>query len=426
MLSFQTQQKGLEMLLNVSADLPRFMWTDAVRLKQILVNLLGNAVKFTDRGEVELKIYPLATMPHGMTSICFEVRDTGIGIRPDKQQKIFEAFSQEDVSTTKRYGGTGLGLTISNKLLALMGSQLRLKSIPGTGSTFYFELTVRTEDGPPIVWENFDQIKNVLIVDDNKNNRMIVKNMLQLKNIQADEARNGVDAMQQLLSGQRYDVILMDYHMPYMDGLETIQKIREHEKGLHKDGAIVLLHSSSDDEKIIKASEDLQVNARLIKPIKLQEMHDTLAHIFIKDRDDKPIVPKKEEQPLRADLHVLIAEDNPINMLLATTIVKKIVPTAVVTEANNGKEAIEMCKRILPDIIFMDIQMPEVNGYEATQEIRKLTPDIRIPIIALTAGNVKGEKEKCMAAGMDDFVTKPFVEDNIVTVMNQWLPAVEL
>ena len=420
-LSFQAQQKGLEMLLNVSTDLPRFMWADVVRLKQILLNLLSNAVKFTDQGEIELEIRPMGHPVEGMTTIRFQVRDTGIGIHENKQQKIFEAFLQEDISTTKRYGGTGLGLSISNKLLALMGSQLQLESAPGHGSTFFFEITVKTEDGAPIAWENIDLVKNVLIVDDNEHNRTILKRMLQMKDIPSDEAASGVEAFQFLMTKQQYDVILMDYHMPFMDGLETIREIRTNFKNLEKQPAIILLHSSADDEKIMRACEELHVNMRLLKPIKIQEMYHALSHLFIRKPAETKHVENREHKKIKANIRILIAEDNPINMLLASTIIRKIAPAAQIIEAKNGKEAFESSRQQLPDIIFMDIQMPITNGYEATKQIREISPHVHIPIIALTAGNVKGEREKCIAAGMDDFVTKPFIENNLITVFEKWL-----
>lgn len=420
-LSFQAQQKGLEMLLNVSPDLPRFMWADMVRLKQILLNLLGNAVKFTEKGEIELKIKPIAYPSSDRTTIRFEVRDTGIGIRKHKQEKIFEAFLQEDISTTKRYGGTGLGLSISNKLLALMGSHLQLESAPGKGSTFFFDLTLKTEDGEPISWEKIDLVQHVLIVDDNENNRIILRKMLQLRNITFDEAANGIEALQFLMTKQQYDVILMDYHMPVMDGIETIRKIRENFGDLEKEPAIILLHSSADDEKLIRASEELHVNQRLLKPIKMQEMFHALSHLYIKGDTENSYQVDMETKKIKGNIRILIAEDNPINMLLASTIIRKIAPAAHIIEVKNGKEAVESCEQQMPDMIFMDIQMPIVNGYEATGRIREISTRVHVPIIALTAGNVKGEREKCIAAGMDDFVTKPFVESNLVVVFEKWL-----
>ncbi|AEI49652.1 PAS domain S-box protein [Runella slithyformis] len=420
-ITYQAQSKGLEMLLNISLNLPRFIWTDEVRLKQVLVNLLSNAVKFTKEGEIELKIEPLTDTSQEIITLRFEVRDTGIGIKPDKQEKIFDAFSQEDASTTKKYGGTGLGLAISNKLLGLMGSRLQLRSEPGQGSTFYFDLTLKTEPGESITWENIDLIKNVLIVDDNDNNRVILRQMLLLKQIVSEEAKNGFEALQLLAQGKRYDAIMMDYHMPYMDGLETIRKIRSSFQKLPEEQPVILLHSSSDDGTIIKGCEELMVNQRLVKPIKMQEMYDALSRMYRKTEKVSAQSLAVENKKESGNIRVLIAEDNPVNMLLAKTIIRRAAPNAVIIESLNGREALRACQAQLPDIIFMDVQMPEMNGYEATQMIRNLQADVHVPIIALTAGNLKGEKDKCLEAGMDDFIAKPFVEEAIISLFEKWV-----
>ena len=422
-ITYQVQAKGLEMLLNISPDLPRFIWADELRLKQILINLLGNATKFTETGEIELKIEVLSTQ-EDHTSIRFAVRDTGIGIKPEQQSKIFQAFSQEDPSTTKKYGGTGLGLTISNRLLELMDSKLQLQSAPGQGSTFYFDLNFKTEQGDPINWENIDLIKRVLVVDDNENNRIILRQMLLLKQISTVEASNGYEALQLLAKGEKFDAIIMDYHMPYMDGLEVIKKIREvFDAAGGEVVPAVLLYSSSDDGEIIKACDELNVQHRLVKPVKTQDVYHTLSRLYIKENNIAFSGTVKEQTPATENLNILIAEDNSVNMLLAKTILKRIAPNAVVAEANTGIEALEQCKLRWPDMIFMDVQMPEMNGYDATRAIRAIQGKRQVPIIALTAGNVKGEKEKCLAAGMDDFLVKPIVEDTLAQVFNKWMPA---
>jgi PAS domain S-box-containing protein len=418
-LTYQAQNKGLEMLLNISTEMPRFIFADEVRLKQVLINLLGNAVKFTENGEIELKIETLGIADDGKTKFRFEVRDTGIGIKPDKLEKIFDAFSQEDGSTTKKYGGTGLGLTISNKLLALMGSRLQLSSKPGFGSKFYFDLDLIAEQGEPVNWQNIDRIKRVLIVDDNKNNRLILKQMLLLKNISSDEAKNGIEALQYLSNGQNYDVIMMDYNMPIMDGLETIKKIRENFKQLDE-LPLMLLHSSADDEKIMKVCDELNVKQRLVKPIKIQDMYNALSRINQKERREVVVQKEITSDANFAPLRVLIAEDNTVNMLLAKTLIRRIAPNSVIQEAINGNEAVILSETKMPDIILMDVQMPEMNGYEATLAIRKMENGI-IPIIALTAGNVKGEKEKCLSVGMDDFIAKPIIEATLAQIFNKWV-----
>lgn len=418
-ISYQVQTKGLEMLLNISFDLPRFILADPVRLKQVLVNLLGNASKFTEKGEIELKIEALVAAGN-QTTIRFAVRDTGIGIKPEKQGKIFEAFSQEDASTTKRYGGTGLGLTITNKLLGMMGSTLQLNSKPGEGSCFFFDITFPSEQGEAILWENLDGINNVLIVDDNENNRTILAQTLRLKNINSVEAKNGFEALQLFAEGKTYDAILMDYHMPYMDGLETIRKIRDSFCSAASELPIILLHSSSDDGEIIKACEELQVSHRVVKPIKMQEIYDALSRLHQKGFAFDKSLPVSSEITSEA-MSILIAEDNAVNMLLARTIINKIAPNFKLLEASDGQKALDICISQRPDLVLMDVQMPEMNGYEATKAIRALNHKFRIPIIALTAGNVKGEREKCLAAGMDDFLVKPIVETDIFNVLQKWL-----
>lgn len=418
-ISYQIQNKGLEMLLNIESDLPRFIYADSVRLKQVLVNLLSNASKFTEKGEIELKVENLESTGD-FNRLKFSVRDTGIGIHPEKQKKIFEAFSQEDSSTTKKYGGTGLGLTISNRLLGLMDSKLQLVSDSGQGSTFFFEVTFQTEKGEPIEWFDIDNIKTVLVVDDNENNRLIVSQMLLLKNIHSTEATNGFEALQILATGEKFDVILMDYHIPFMDGLETIRKIKESFMADLNDMPVILLQSSSDDQKIIQVCKELGVRHKLIKPIKLQDFYQTLSRLHVKE---EPKSSMEEESITQKDVpfKILIAEDNTINMLLAETIIKRSYPNAILIKAKNGLEAFEYCKKEMPDIILMDVQMPEMNGYEATRSIRDISEASQVPIVALTAGNVKGEREKCLEAGMNDFVVKPVIEDTLKEIFKKWL-----
>jgi len=420
-ISYQVQKKGLEMLLHLPPDLPRFIWTDSVRLKQILVNLLGNAAKFTEKGEIELKIEVLEQQTD-RSLFRFSVRDTGIGIRADKKEKIFEAFAQEDGSTTKKYGGTGLGLAITNKLLGLMNSKLELDTILGKGSEFFFEVWMQCEQGEAKLWEDISWIQKVLIVDDNMNNRTILEEMLLLKGIICTQAKNGFEALQILASGEQFDVILMDYHMPYLDGLDTIRQIRESFGDSESLQPIVLLFSSADDEKIIRLCEELQVNSRLVKPVKMTELYALLSHVLLKDKPQSSAVKDTSVEITKAAIRILVADDNPVNMLLAKTIISRAAANAEVIEARNGVEAIEHFKTAMPDLILMDVQMPEMNGYEATTAIRNLeTGGNRVPIIALTAGNVKDERERCVNAGMDDFVVKPVIEDTVIQILKKWL-----
>jgi len=420
-ITYQVQNKGLEMLFNLSTDLPRFIWTDALRLKQILINLLGNAAKFTERGEIELKIQ-LLRQTGNQSLIRFSVRDTGIGIKEENTARIFEAFTQEEGSTTKKYGGTGLGLSITNKLLEMMNSKLKLVSTLGKGSQFYFDIWLNSAQGEAKEWEGISWIKRVLVVDDNQNNREIIEQMLLLKDITTVLARSGAEALALLNAGEVFDLVIMDYHMPEMDGLETIRKIRNWESGRASLHPIILLYSSADDEKIIRACDELQVKSRLAKPVKMVQLYETLSRLQLKES-----VAKKRVVPLTTgitdkDLVIMVADDNVVNMLLAKTIIMRAAPNAVIIAAENGIEAVASFKRQVPDLILMDVQMPEMNGYEATIAIRELEkPGARVPIIALTAGNVKNERDNCIIAGMDDFVVKPVIENTVVQVLTKWL-----
>jgi CheY-like chemotaxis protein len=263
----------------------------------------------------------------------------------------------------------------------------------------------------------------VLIVDDNENNREIVTQMLLLEGIHSDIARNGMEALQILGTGKKYDVILMDYNMPIMDGLETIKKIRQNFYATAGQQSIMLLSSSSDDDKVIKGCEELDVNIRLVKPIKMRDLYRSLSGLAkqkeSEGRAKEVAIENNNTDPIR----VLIAEDGEVNMLLAKTIIKTIAPNSEVIEAKNGLIAVKACEEQMPDIILMDIQMPDMNGYEATRLIRKLQTGTHVPILAITAGNVKGEKEKCIDAGMDDFISKPIIENTLRMAFHKWIPA---
>ena len=421
-VSFQAQKNGVEMLLNIEKTLPRFIFVDEIRLKQILINLLGNAVKFTKSGEIELKIQTLEILDKNKRTFRFEVRDTGIGISEDYQKRIFDAFSQEDGSTTKKYGGTGLGLSISNKLLSMMGSELQLTSKLNEGSKFYFDIMLTTEEGEISKSQEASIIKKVLVVDDNKNNRLILKETFSLKNIQVDEAQNGFDALQLIENNDDYDAVLMDLNMPYMNGLETIKKIRENFTGVKANIPVLLLHSSSEDDYIHKQCKELSVKFQLVKPIKNKDLFEALSRLNSStvEKVATPIA-ETDENNYTSKLKVLIAEDNTINMFLAKTIVMKVSPDVQIIEATDGLAAYEMAVKHLPDIILMDIQMPVMSGHEATRKINGDPLTREIPIVAITAGNIKGEREKCMESGMVDFVPKPIVEKNIRDIFDKWL-----
>lgn len=421
LIKFQAQKKDLEVLLNIEPKLPRFIWVDEVRLRQVVVNLIGNSVKFTEQGEIELKIKALKETPYE-TIFRFSVRDTGMGIAPENQEKIFEIFSQGDASTTKRFGGTGLGLTISNSLLALMNSKLQLQSEIGVGSTFYFDIALRSEHDTAPVEQALGQLKNILIVDDNANNRTILKEMLALKKINSEQASSGLEAIELIQSGRKYDAIIMDYHMPQMDGLETVRQIKKVVPSVEQ--PVILLYSSSDDEFISKECEQLNIRQRLVKPAKMNKLFDTLSKLC---SDENPVMTriqtKLAQDQNQTCLTILIAEDNSVNMLLAKSIIENLLPKARIIEAENGLRAVEKFKNEQPDIVFMDIRMPEKNGYEAAMAIREYESGrgTTVPIVALTAGISKGEREKCLEAGMSDYISKPIVQESIEKALMKWL-----
>jgi PAS domain S-box-containing protein len=423
MVTYQAQQKHLEMLLNIPPEIPHFVWTDPLRLRQILVNLLSNAVKFTLAGEIELKIELLNKTSENQYTFRFSVRDTGIGIEPPNQRRIFEAFSQGDSSTTKRFGGTGLGLTISNSLLGLMKSQLQLESTVDKGSTFFFDVSFDAVEGQDrFEWENVDGIKRVLIVDDNENNGKILQEMLSNKNIDSEFASNGQKAVELLSRGEQYDIILMDCQMPEMGGIESIRKIRELRNGISQQQPIFLLNDSFEDEMLNSLGDELNVHQFLLKPVKIQQLFSAISSLGTKEgKVGKRIEIPADRELDHSEITVLIAEDHRINMLLVKSMLAKITPNARIIEAANGREAIHAFHESNPDIVFMDIQMPEMNGYEAAKGIRALERGRRVPIIALTAGTVVGEREKCIEAGMDDYLTKPVLKDTLEEAIHKWL-----
>jgi CheY-like chemotaxis protein/nitrogen-specific signal transduction histidine kinase len=416
-VSYSVNKKGLEMLIDIDQNAPRYIWGDGMRLKQIFVNLLSNALKFTEKGEIKVYVKVLKDYGGNKMQLRFGVRDTGIGIHKDKQQEIFNEFCQEDASITKRFGGTGLGLTISNKLLALSNSTLQLESEQGKGSHFFFDNDFDTETEESDM--ALEGIKSVLIVDDNDNNRMILRRMLEIKGIAVTEVDSGLKALLTIIEHNKFDVIIMDYHMPVMDGIETIRKIKD----LNKKAPFIVLYSSSDDETLQKACVELEVDNRLVKPIRMNSMYKILSKLKndIKTQPEKIDIAKIDSEDINYSIKILVAEDNPINMFLTKSYLNEIIPNSHIIEASNGNEAIEQYKREKPNLIFMDIRMPELNGIEATKIIRSLERDIEIPIIALTAGSLPGEKEKCVQAGMNDFLAKPLLKLTMANMLKKWI-----
>lgn len=426
-IKYHASKKGLELLLNIQPDMPRFVMADPIRLKQILVNLLGNAVKFTEKGEIELKIS--FTPKNNSTGLfSFSVRDTGIGINKEQQKKLFRAFSQADTSTTRRFGGTGLGLIISNMLAEKMGGKIKIISEAGKGSDFYFTIETDYEYGTKLDFHEATDLNRVLVIDDNDNNRLILEHTFLNWDIGFTGISSGSAAVKLIEQSEPFDLIIMDYHMPYLNGIETIRIIREELKLSAEKLPIILLHSSSDDIEIYEDCKRLGVRFNLTKPVKSHELLHYLKNIHTKTDilsyninevpRDAVIRVFEKNSPV-----ILIAEDVFLNMLLITTIIGQLVPKAKIIEAINGKEALAAVKKSSPTLIFMDIQMPEMDGIETAVAIRRYEEgkNMHIPIVALTAGAIKGEEEKCREAGMDDFLTKPIIPSDLFKVLEKYL-----
>ena len=417
---YQAQNKKIELLLNIDNNLPKYVWIDEGRIKQVLMNLLSNAVKFTEQGEIELKI-ELLTINNHKAILRFSVRDTGIGIAEDRKQRIFKAFTQEDSSVSKRYGGTGLGLTISNNILKYMGSTLNLESELGKGSTFKFDLEVEYEK--EIIIENeIKDIKNVLIVDDNEPNRIILQRMLASKGIQSDLAANGFEAVQILLQGNQYDAILIDYYMPVLSGVETIQKIKQIFQSNETRVPLIVLHTSSEEEEVISAINKNEKEYSLLKPIKSSDLHEMLLKATVNtEKGNELISEENTSNKLFLDtINVLIADDNLVNVALNEKFVQNLLPNAKLFKTDNGESAIELCTKINFDLILMDIQMPIINGLEATSIIRKLDNYKDVPIIGVTAGNILNEIPEGKKAGMSDVLPKPIKQNLLFNVLENY------
>lgn len=427
-INYYASQKGLELLMNIQTDLPHYVIIDPIKVKRILFNLLFNAVKFTEEGEVELKI---TFVKSDATSgeLCFSVHDTGIGISRDEQKHIFDLLSQADQSATPKYGGIGLGLTISNLFARQMGSEIAMSSEIGKGSVFSFKLKTTYEafDGGDAVKP--EGINRILMIDDNTSCRKIFRRSFEDLGIEFVEIDNGFSAMELLKSAKHFDAIIADYHMPFLNGADTISMIRKDINLVPKNQRFILLHRSLDELEICEECKNLIGVINLYKPLKVKELFQSLKGIPkhpIQIKDQGEALLNRKNQPENKSVPViLVAEDILLNMILVTTLLKKTIPEVTILKAKNGKEAYEIAISEKPDLIIMDIQMPVMTGIEATLEIRNYEKSNggRIPIAALTAGF---EKEKCLEAGMDEFMTKPLNSDMLDSLLSKYLQGISL
>lgn len=423
-ISYAAGEKQLEVLLDLDPSMPRFALVDPVRLKQILTNLLSNAVKFTENGEVELNVrYTPGEPDSDRGTFFFSVRDTGIGINRKERDKLFKAFSQADNSTTRKFGGTGLGLIISQMIAEQMGSSIDLESSPGEGTIFSFDLTTTVENGDAGNNGPIASIKRCLIVDDNARNRSILERMVLRWDIESVSADNGLDALRQIESNGPFDVVICDFQMPYLDGLEVIRKIRQSKEPREAKRSVILLHSSSENTDFYRECQEAGVQFRLSKPVKSSDLHTHLRNVGQTGHEPHhKIQAPAENEKLTGNFRILIAEDVELNMLLAVSLLRKILPEAEVAKATNGIETVEQYRQQKPDLVLMDVHMPDLDGLEATAQIREIEAATgnRVPIIALTAGVMKEERDRCIAAGMDEFLTKPIESDKLRSVLSTW------
>jgi signal transduction histidine kinase/CheY-like chemotaxis protein len=411
-LAPRAHQKGLELACHVTPDLPPVLVGDPLRLRQIVVNLVGNAIKFTEQGEVVLRVQ-VETRYDGDIQLRFSVADTGIGIPPDKQAVIFEAFSQADSSTTRRYGGTGLGLAISAQLVELMGGSISVESQPSRGSTFHFTARFEVQQpgmgNLPSRWRTLTDLP-VLIVDDNATTRRILEEVFTTWRMRPVAVEGGVAALATLEKSMRTDqpfaVVLLDGHMPDMDGFAVAERISEDRR--YAGTKLVMLTSAGQPEDVARCRK-LGISAYLTKPIKQSELFDVIVSAIsqpVQERASTP-KPRKRSRPALRKLQVLVAEDNQVNQLVATRIFEKL--GHQVTVVNNGREALAAVHAGKFDLIAMDVQMPEMDGLDATRAIRAVerAAGTHVPIIAMTAHAMKGDRERCLAAGMDGYTSKP-------------------
>ena len=445
LLAEQAHKKGIELALFIDSAVPRALRGDPGRLRQVLTNLVGNAIKFTPQGEVVLSVTAEA-VTHDEAWIHFEVHDTGIGISPEVQRRLFQPFSQADGSTSRKYGGTGLGLAISTQLVEAMSGKIAVDSVLGKGSTFHFTARFGRSAvgaGAPPKRENLNGLR-ALIVDDNATNRLILHHQLSAWGVHSYAVESGPRALAALraqVSIQPYDVALLDFQMPEMDGVMLAHEIREDPT---LNGTRLLMMSSAGERSDID-SQATSLDCWLTKPVKRAKLYEALT-VLVPDRPGaSPRVERKDGaalgaarpmpsngqsitvsarpmDELRKKIRVLVAEDNAVNQKLALLQLKKLGFSG--DAVGNGLEAIEALRQVPYQVVLMDCQMPEMDGYAATMEIRRRQAgQQRTVIVAMTAHVLEGDREKCLSAGMDDYVCKPVKMEDLEAMMVKWMPA---
>jgi signal transduction histidine kinase/DNA-binding response OmpR family regulator len=424
LISARAMERHLDTAYLFEGDVPLAVASDVTRLRQILLNLLANAVKFTDAGEVVVTV-TAKPAERGRVELAFAVRDTGIGLSPEAMKRLFQSFSQADSSTTRKYGGTGLGLAISRRLAELMGGRMWAESAgPGKGSTFFFTITAPVADPPSPGRRDYVgaqpglQGRRLLIVDDNATNRRVLSLQTAKWGMTARDSESPQEALRWLEAGEAFDLAILDMHMPEMDGLELAQRVHARHPSL----PLVLFSSLGRREA---GDTEGLFSAYLAKPVRQSQLFDTLVNLLAQSPEAKAptrrtaAAPKIDaELAARHPLRILLAEDNVVNQKLALRILQQMGYRADL--ASNGLEAVEAVGRQTYDVVLMDVQMPEMDGLEASRRITtKWPPGERPRIVAMTANAMAGDREMCLAAGMDDYITKPIRVDQLVEALMQ-------
>jgi CheY-like chemotaxis protein len=435
-LSVQAHRKGLELAWRVAPDVPQGLMGDGERLRQILLNLVGNAIKFTDSGEVAVDVSrrPRETGPGssadgtGGDLVLFTVRDTGIGIPPEKQDLIFEAFTQADGSTTRKYGGTGLGLSITLRLVRMMGGSLEVESHPGHGSVFAFALPMVEAEAAPAARPGVPlDGRRALVVDDHDVNRSILQELLGVWGVDvaaAADVPSALALLERMPADAPYDIVVLDRHMPGEDGFAFAEQARGRGHRL----PVVMLTSDREYGDMARC-EALGIARHLTKPVRPRDLAEALQDVLgqaPQPTSVRPLTTEAPTPPARV-LRVLLAEDNEVNQRVACAMLRK--RGHQVEVAGNGARAVEAIAREVFDVVLMDVQMPEMNGFEATASIRagERGSGRRMPIIAMTAHAMTGDRERCLDADMDGYLTKPITYASLVSELERFgTPPVDL
>jgi two-component system sensor histidine kinase/response regulator len=424
-IGLKAQEKRLEFMMKVAPGVPFSLVGDPMRLGQILINLCSNAVKFTENGEIVLTISRLAAQTPDRVTLGFSVKDTGIGMTPEETKLLFQPFTQVDASITRRYSGTGLGLAISRKMVEMMGGTISVESEPGKGSTFSFtaDFGVGTREKAR-GFEHAPRLEGLraLVVDDSRNAREIFESLLKalgIKVITVDSAKAGLSELERAIGRNPFDLVIMDWRMPDMGGFEAARLIRNN-RALSYVPKIILATAYGNGE-LRRMVEQEGLDGYLTKPVTVSSLLDSVLAALGRDVSQKMLGREQRYRSFEAirGSRILLVEDNDINQQVA----RQILETAggEVTVAGNGKEALEKARTAEFDAVLMDIQMPVMDGYEATKRIRQIDGLHTLPIIAMTAHAMKKDREKCLAAGMNDYVSKPVVPDDLYAVLSKWI-----